>query len=68
MVLQTNASGTFHEDRWYIWHIYLIIAFGRPIFQSLNRKQKLKHYWNQIGTKNSLKIYVQLASCPQQAS
>jgi hypothetical protein len=28
MTFQLNASGTFQEDNWYTWHIYLIIAFG----------------------------------------
>jgi hypothetical protein len=28
MVFQTNVSGIFREDHWYIWHIYLIITFG----------------------------------------
>jgi hypothetical protein len=35
-----NASGTFQDDHWYTWHIYLIIALGCPIFQNLGRKQK----------------------------
>jgi hypothetical protein len=34
MVIQANASGTFLEGHSYIWHIYLIIAFGCRIFQS----------------------------------
>jgi hypothetical protein len=58
MILQMNASGACQEDHWYIWHIHLIIAFSRPILQSLSREQKLKHYRHQIGTKNFLKIYV----------
>jgi hypothetical protein len=28
MEFQMNASGIFQEDHWYIWHIYLNIAFG----------------------------------------
>jgi hypothetical protein len=41
LVFETNALGIFQEDHWYIWHIYLIIAFSYPIFQSLGRKKKL---------------------------
>jgi hypothetical protein len=37
-----NASAIFQEGHWYIWHIYLITAFGCPIFQSLGRKQIYK--------------------------
>jgi hypothetical protein len=41
MVFQMKASGIFQEDHWYIGHIYLVPAFGCPIFQSLGRKKKL---------------------------
>jgi hypothetical protein len=41
MVFQMNAPGIFQEDHWYIWHIYLNIAFDYSIFQSFGRKQKL---------------------------
>jgi hypothetical protein len=40
MVFKTNASGTFQEDHQYIWHNYLITAFGCSILQSFGRKQK----------------------------
>jgi hypothetical protein len=40
MGFQINASSIFHGDHFYIWPIYLIIAFGCPIFQILERKQK----------------------------
>jgi hypothetical protein len=39
MVFLTNASGIFQEDHWYMWHIYLITAFGCPIFQILEKEQ-----------------------------
>jgi hypothetical protein len=39
MAFQMNASDTFQEDHWYTWQIYLITAFGCPIFQSLGSKQ-----------------------------
>jgi hypothetical protein len=39
MVFQTIILGIFQEDNWYIWHIYLITAFGCPIFQSFGRKK-----------------------------
>jgi hypothetical protein len=67
MAFQMNASGTFQEGHWYTWHIYLIIDSGCPVFQSLGRKQKSQRYRNPVRTQNSLKIYVRLASCPQQA-
>jgi hypothetical protein len=66
MVLQMNASGTYQDDHWYTWHIYLITVFGYPIFQNLGSKQKPYSCRNPARTQNSLKIYVRLASCPQQ--
>jgi hypothetical protein len=42
MIFQTKASGIFQEDHWYIWHIYLITAFGCPIFQSLGKNKDPK--------------------------
>jgi hypothetical protein len=35
MVFQMNALDIFQEHHWYIRHIYLITAFGFPIFQAL---------------------------------
>jgi hypothetical protein len=40
IVFQTNASGTFQEDHWYILPIYSITAFGCHTFQRLEKKQK----------------------------
>jgi hypothetical protein len=51
MIFQTNALGTFQEDHWYICHVYLITAFGCPIFQSLGRKQN----YNVAETENGQK-------------
>jgi hypothetical protein len=42
--IPNECSGIFKEDHWYIRHIYLIIAFGCPIFLNLGRKQNLQHY------------------------
>jgi hypothetical protein len=62
MVFQTNASGTFHGDYWYMTHLF-------------NHCPRLSHFskpWKEakiitlpVRAQNSLKIYVSLASCPQ---
>jgi hypothetical protein len=46
MVFETNASGAFQEDHWYIGHIYLITLIGYHIFQSLGVKRKSQPYQN----------------------
>jgi hypothetical protein len=40
MVFQTNEIDIFQEGHLYIWHIYLITAFGCGIFRSLGKTQK----------------------------
>jgi hypothetical protein len=53
MAFPTNASGTFQEDHWYIWHIYLITALGCPIFQSFGKKQNFNFTETRQGPKIS---------------
>jgi hypothetical protein len=52
MVFQTNALAIFQEDHWYIWHIYLITAFGCPVFQALEGSK----IYNVTETRLGLKI------------
>jgi hypothetical protein len=52
MVFQINALGIFQEDHWYTWHIYLITAFGCPIFQTLEGSKHLYGYRKPVRTQN----------------
>jgi hypothetical protein len=57
MAFQMNASGTFQDDHWYTWHIYLITAFDCCIYMHLiTCKMQIVHTDKRLNTADSGKL------------